>query len=61
MREANGHVYGIRYRSMNDRKFSEQGGREGLFFQPADIVRDYLVVVEGASDTDTMIDQGLRG
>ncbi len=51
MREANGNVCGIRYRSMNDQKFSERDGREGLFFQPADLVRDYLVIVEGASDT----------
>jgi 5S rRNA maturation endonuclease (ribonuclease M5) len=58
MREANGNVCGIRYRSMNDQKFSERGGREGLFFQPADIVRDYLIVVEGASDAAAMIDLG---
>lgn len=58
MREANGNVCGIRYRSMNDQKFAERGGREGLFFQPADLVREYLVIVEGASDTAAMIDVG---
>ena len=58
MREPNGNVCGIRYRSMTDAKFSERGGREGLFFCPTDLVPAYLLVVEGASDTAAMIDVG---
>jgi len=43
---------------MTDAKFSERGGREGLFFCPTDLMPTYLLVVEGASDAAAMIDVG---
>ncbi len=58
MREANGHICGIRYRAIDDSKFSERGGREGMFFSPADLVRDYLIVVEGGSDAAAILTIG---
>ncbi|MCY3010269.1 MAG: toprim domain-containing protein [Planctomycetota bacterium] len=58
MRSADGQVVGIRYRATNDSKFSERGGREGLFFQPTEIAREYLLIVEGASDAASCITIG---
>jgi DNA primase len=58
MRSPDGQVIGIRYRALNDAKFSEIGGREGLFFQPSTLLGDYLIIVEGASDTAAMITIG---
>jgi len=55
MREPNGRVCGIRYRSLDDSKFSERGGCEGLFFDPDGLSRNYLLVVEGASDAAAAI------
>ena len=58
MRTQSGAVCGIRYRTANGGKFSERGGREGLFYQPNTISRDYLVIVEGASDAAAMMTLG---
>lgn len=58
MRDANGKPCGIRYRSYSGAKFSETHSREGLFFLPADLLSDYLVIVEGASDAAATIDLG---
>ncbi len=58
MREPNGNVCGIRYRAYGGDKFSESGSREGLFFQPENVIRSYLVIVEGASDTTATMDLG---
>jgi len=58
MRDANGRPCGIRYRTYSGAKFSETHSREGLFFQPTDLIRDYLIMVEGASDVAATIDLG---
>lgn len=58
MREPNGNVCGIRYRTYDGTKFSELGSRDGMFFRPDDLRDDYLIVVEGASDTAAMMDLG---
>ena len=50
MRNHCGDVIGIRYRTTNA-KFSEAGSREGLFYQPSQLATNYLVIVEGASDS----------
>ncbi len=50
MRNHCGDVVGIRYRTSNA-KFSESGSREGLFYKPSQLTRNYLVIVEGASDS----------
>lgn len=58
MREANGNPVGIRYRAYSGAKFSELHSSEGLFFLPVDLIPDYLVIVEGASDAAAMMDLG---
>lgn len=58
MRDIDGKPCGIRYRSYSGAKFSETHSREGLFFLPADLLPDYLVIVEGASDAAATIDLG---
>lgn len=58
MREPNGNVCGVRYRAYSGAKFAETGSREGLFFCPPKIIRDYLLIVEGASDAAATIDLG---
>jgi len=58
MREANGNPVGIRYRLRSGKKFSELHSSEGMFFLPGDLIRDYLVVVEGASDAAAVMDCG---
>jgi hypothetical protein len=57
MRDAAGHVLGIRMRAMSGRKFSITGGREGLFI-PRDLHGDRLFVCEGPTDTAAMLDLG---
>lgn len=58
MREPNGNVCGIRYRAYSGAKFAETRSREGLFFCPRKIKRDYLLIVEGASDAAAVMDLG---
>lgn len=58
MREANGNPVGIRYRLRSGKKFSELHSSEGLFHLPGDLIRDYLIVVEGASDAAAVMDCG---
>jgi hypothetical protein len=58
MMEPNARICGIRYRSLDDSKYSELGGREGLFFDPSALSRNYLIVVEGGSDTAASISLG---
>lgn len=58
MRDASGNPCGIRYRSYSGAKFSETHSKEGLFFLPADLLPDFLVVVEGASDAAAVMDLG---
>jgi hypothetical protein len=58
MRDANGRPCGIRYRRYSGAIFSETHSREGLFFQPTDLLPDYLVIVEGASDAAATMDLG---
>ena len=58
MRDVDGKPCGIRYRSYSGAKFSETHSREGLFFQPTDLLPDYLVIVEGASDAAATMDLG---
>lgn len=58
MRDANGRPCGIRYRTYSGSKFSEPHSKEGLFYQPADLLPDYLVIVEGASDVAATMDLG---
>jgi hypothetical protein len=60
MRSPDGQIVGIRYRSLEGAKYSETGGHEGLFFQPSELTRDYLIVVEGASDTAAMMTMDYR-
>jgi hypothetical protein len=58
MRDEYGRVCGIRYRcEPSGHKFSESGGREGMFYLP-DELADYLVIVEGASDAASAITMG---
>lgn len=60
MREPNGAVSGIRYRAANASKFSEKGGREGLFFVPRYLESaSTLCIVEGASDTASLLSLGI--
>ena len=58
MREPNGNVCGVRYRAYSGAKFAETGSREGLFFCPRKLKRDYLIVVEGASDSAATMNMG---
>lgn len=58
MRFPNGNVSGIRYRKYDGGKFAEPGSKEGLFFYPADLRPDYIVIVEGASDAAAVMDLG---
>ena len=58
MRDVDGKPCGIRYRSYSGAKFSETHSREGLFFQPTDLLPNYLVIVEGASDAAATMDLG---
>lgn len=58
MRDELGRVCGIRYRcEISGKKFSESGGREGMFYLPPAIA-DYLVIVEGASDAAAVMTVG---
>jgi Toprim-like len=60
MRDEAGRVVGIRYRcEISGKKFSEAGGREGMFFRP-DAMADYLVIVEGASDAAAVMTVGFQ-
>lgn len=58
MRDVDGKPCGIRYRSYSGSKFSETYSKEGLFFRPADLLPDYLVISEGASDAAAVMDLG---
>lgn len=60
MRDVDGKPCGIRYRSYSGAKFSETHSREGLFFQPTDLLPNYLVIVEGASDAAAVMTVGFQ-
>lgn len=51
------HVEGIRLRSIDGRKWSVKGGRQGLFL-PKFIDGRQLMICEGATDTAAMLDLG---
>ena len=60
MRDEAGRVCGIRYRcELNGSKFSEAGGREGMFFRP-EMLADFLVIAEGASDAAAVMTVGFQ-
>ncbi len=59
MRDAEGEIRGIRYRLRTGAKFAEFGSINGLFFDPKALKQDYLIVVEGASDSAAMMSLGL--
>jgi hypothetical protein len=62
MTDASGQIVGIRLRAASGSKFSERGGREGLFL-PSGLetahLQDCLLVCEGPSDTAAALDSGL--
>ena len=57
MRRLDETISGIRYRTFDGRKFSETGGREGLFFVPG-AFSDHLIIVEGPTDAMAIHDLG---
>ena len=59
MRRPNGGISGIRYRTFSGKKFSERGGREGLFFVPGSFGK-HLVIVEGPTDAMAIYDLGIQ-
>lgn len=58
MREPNGNPCGVRCRSLTGAKYADLHSREGLFFLPALLTSDYLLICEGPSDTAAMMDLG---
>lgn len=60
MRDEAGRVVGIRYRcEISGNKFSETGGREGMFYLPP-VLADFAVIVEGASDAAAVMTVGFQ-
>ncbi len=60
MRDADGRVVGIRTRTTRGKKFADRhSDGNGLFIGPM-VTSDYLIVVEGPTDTATMIDIGYQ-
>ena len=60
MRTGDGGVCGIRLRARDGRKWAVRGSSEGLFFDPALMGNDDLVVCEGPTDTAAALSLGLR-
>ena len=60
MRNLAGRVIGIRYRTFDGDKFSEKGGKEGLFFAPNSSDSSYLIICEGPTDAMAMRDLGYK-
>lgn len=60
MRRPNDSISGIRYRTHGGGKFSETGGKEGLFFVTKQLTKDYLIIVEGSTDAMAIFDLNFR-
>lgn len=58
MRDAGGHVRGIRLRFPDGTKLSVRGGREGLFIPIALTDNDPLLICEGPTDCAALLDLG---
>lgn len=58
MRDANGSVCGIRYRTLDGYKFAELGSSNGLFYKPSLLRQEYLLIVEGPTDTAAAMSLG---
>lgn len=59
MVNASGRIVGLRYRACNGKKFSEKGGREGMFVPTGELGRRWLIV-EGPTDAAAIWDLGFR-
>lgn len=59
MRDPDGQVIGIRYRTLSGAKWSESGSREGIFFRP-DLLGQTVVIVEGATDAAALMSLGCQ-
>lgn len=58
MQGRDGTVCGIRIRTVSGEKFSERGGKEGLFVPSVLTGTDPLVIAEGPTDTAALLDLG---
>lgn len=51
---------GLRYRTLDGRKYSLKGGREGLFLPNMRVESDLVLITEGATDTATALSLGFH-